>query len=60
MPSERLIVHVEFSTGTRPGGRSSPLVAVALSVLRHRLDLLYSFQIWCGSWTVFAHSLFYK
>ena len=55
MPPERPIIHMEFSTGTRPGGRLSPVVAVTFPVFRHGLDLLYSFQIWCGSWTVFAH-----
>ena len=55
MPSERSIVHVEFSAGFRPGGRPTQLVAVLFPVFRHRSDLFYSFQIWCGSWTVFAH-----
>jgi hypothetical protein len=55
MPFERPIVHVEFSTGTRPGGRPFPWIAVTLSVFPHRLDLLYSFHIWYGSWAVFSH-----
>jgi hypothetical protein len=55
MPPDRSIVDAQFSTGTRPGWKSCPLLLVTFAVVCQFFYLFYSGQIGSVSWTVFSH-----
>jgi|SRR5215211_2034884 len=60
MSPECPIVHMEFSTNTCPDWWSSPLAWITFAVFCDVFDLLYCWQIWALSWTIFSHRCIYK
>jgi hypothetical protein len=55
IPPDRPIVDTYGATGACPGWRSSAWVPVLFSVFRQVFYLLYSWQVWALSLTVFSH-----